>query len=1730
MKKRIVSLLLAVVLVLGLMPTALAAGCTFDPTGTIFTQNQKADGFPKNLGDYFSVETTPVSSGDKTTSWNTGTNATSVNVFIQNGSLKLDDRHAVLTFTFKKDCTFWTQFLFALSGSSGSYVSILHNDQEVAKWDQDNLPPKTGSNYTYQLDVKAQDTLKFDFYLEEDFDTPCNMTLKKIGCIAAEPQGATITFDPNGGTGTMEKLVLADGTGKLTANAFTREDYTFLGWATSTGGEVVYEDGAPITEALTGDVTLYAVWKSSKVTVHFDVGGYKLDTLPEATQATFADQVVEPTATVTLPSVYPSFYPQTNVNFGGWYVKTDDAENPYGALVSEKRLSGLDVDLSKYDTSSGEITFIVKWKPTTYNVVFDPNGGTGTMADLTGLQAEVPTALPKNQFTKEGYAFVGWKKLKSDYASIAYEDGVNIQEQIGATDDGKTITLYAWWKEVSDATTATVTFDYSDGVTPAATVYVEKNTAIGDKIPAAPAREGYRFTGWALSTNLAKKLTADTVIDASCTYKALWSKYDYKIIFNKNASDATGEMANQWADYDTSITLNKCAFTREGYDFAGWSTTSYGSTVSFKDGASFRNDYDDYYEESDYGEEVKLYAVWTEAKSDAQKEAEEKLDAAAALISKNYQPVFGTDINLLAMASKRLTDDLKGVTVTMTEAASKKDLFTAATASADLDGTLHYKWNSEPDSYTSSTDLYMPVTFTLTYNGYTKTGVSATVIIGLDEAKALEALKAEAARITLPTSVSSGSDLPTLPHYQQSASDSSKYNSWAEIKWTSNDAAIKVSNNYDTSGNNWVVTVTPAKDDTDVTLTATLTYSGKESITCSKVFTVKVLGSVKAVNYQELLDTVFGADNALYDPGVGTSAVIDKSAVTTDIHYPTTKDMSRVCYSLYGQGFDGKYTPIVITSSNNNVIEAPDTPNSARTMVYRPLPGQPDATVTVTVKIYDRPNGPRDGDDLSTMKVLASKDITLTVKALTKSELDEAAAFMSKVCTEDVYWEGIRKANTSRDSITDDMQWFMEIVPNGDGYKFIRNSDDSKWTGVLVDDIDGWYASEQYRAFRSSKPTVIQSENLLIARDESDSTGNTKVFPKYDTAVKIDSVLTHGVYGKYYEKFQNDPNYAQFAKFYKQPVFTVVTVKGTDGVNPNAEQWTLDISVEGAAFDKNFTDLTTTYTCGADSYATMLDALKTTLTANSYTYGGSDTYMSSVTDADGTTLAGGDDRFGPYSGWMFTVNGSAPMLNSTTYARIDQYVLQKGDVLRFYYVACPTDDGQHTSSAYGVDSEIHVTKEVTHEEDGSQWYECAVCGVKVTETIPATGHTWSEDVTYTWNERHTTCTAVRNCTADDGGEDSETANATYAVVTEPTSSTAGLGRWTAVFENEAFQTQTYDVTLPATGGNTSGGTTKPSGSSSKTETSTNRDGSKTVTQTRSDGVIVKTTTAANGSTGTVKTTTDAKGNTVVKAEAEVSAKAVADAKKAEMPVTAPIEVKAVESRESAPVVSLSVPKGAGTVKVEVPVTNLSSGTVAVLVKADGSEELIKTCVNGENGVIVSVQGDVTVKIVDNSKSFADTQNHWAADDVNFVASRDLFGGTGRDSFSPNSDMSRAMLWVVLARLNNEDTTAANGAWYERGQLWAQENGISDGSEPNGALTREQLVTMLWRASGSPAADGAALDGFTDTDSVSGYASDAMRWAVNAGLISGIGSTLKPHGDASRAQLATIIARYIRTVA
>ena len=148
---------------------------------------------------------------------------------------------------------------------------------------------------------------------------------------------------------------------------------------------------------------------------------------------------------------------------------------------------------------------------------------------------------------------------------------------------------------------------------------------------------------------------------------------------------------------------------------------------------------------------------------------------------------------------------------------------------------------------------------------------------------------------------------------------------------------------------------------------------------------------------------------------------------------------------------------------------------------------------------------------------------------------------------------------------------------------------------------------------------------------------------------------------------------------------------------------------------------------------------------------------------------------------------------------------------------------------------------------------------------------------------------------------------------------------------------------------------------------------------------------------------------------------------------------------------------------------------------------------------------------------------WYADAVSSVTEMGLMSGVSSTAFGPAVTTTRGMMVTVLARYAGVDTTTGS-TWYEAGQTWAMENGVSDGTNMNGTLTREQLVSMLWRYAGSPAPEG-DLSGWSDAASVSGWATDAMTWAVESGILSGTGkNTLNPQGSASRAELASLLVR------
>lgn len=166
-------------------------------------------------------------------------------------------------------------------------------------------------------------------------------------------------------------------------------------------------------------------------------------------------------------------------------------------------------------------------------------------------------------------------------------------------------------------------------------------------------------------------------------------------------------------------------------------------------------------------------------------------------------------------------------------------------------------------------------------------------------------------------------------------------------------------------------------------------------------------------------------------------------------------------------------------------------------------------------------------------------------------------------------------------------------------------------------------------------------------------------------------------------------------------------------------------------------------------------------------------------------------------------------------------------------------------------------------------------------------------------------------------------------------------------------------------------------------------------------------------------------------------------------------------------------------------------------------------------------------------SFTDVPSgSWYADAVNYVSEKGLMNGTSKNSFSPNATTTRGMIVTILARVEGVNT---NGTpWYAAGQKWAMDNGISDGTNMTGEVTREQLAAILYRYAklkGYDTSKSNKLDSFKDADKVSSWAVEAMQWANAESLINGkSNSMLDPQGKATRAETAAILMRFMENIA
>ncbi len=270
--------------------------------------------------------------------------------------------------------------------------------------------------------------------------------------------------------------------------------------------------------------------------------------------------------------------------------------------------------------------------------------------------------------------------------------------------------------------------------------------------------------------------------------------------------------------------------------------------------------------------------------------------------------------------------------------------------------------------------------------------------------------------------------------------------------------------------------------------------------------------------------------------------------------------------------------------------------------------------------------------------------------------------------------------------------------------------------------------------------------------------------------------------------------------------------------------------------------------------------------------------------------------------------------------------------------------------------------------------------------------------------------------------------------------------------------------------------------------------------TEKNGTITKTTTKPNGAISNTETRLDG-----TQIDTEISSGGT---------VTAKIQLSAATGQEKKVQVTIPTAK------------NPDSGLVAILINADGSREIIKTSIPSSEGISFAVDASAEIELIDNSKKFTDvSSSDWHADAVNFVAARELFAGTGNEKFEPNAAASRAMIFTALARFEGQEISGG-ATWYSKASEWAVSQGISDGSNPNSEISREQLVSMLYRYAGAPKTE-SDLSSFSDADALSAWSVDAMRWAVENHIISGKGdNTLAPSAHATRAEIAAMMQRFI----
>ena len=769
---------------------------------------------------------------------------------------------------------------------------------------------------------------------------------------------------------------------------------------------------------------------------------------------------------------------------------------------------------------------------------------------------------------------------------------------------------------------------------------------------------------------------------------------DYKVTFKPvTSSDSTASVPGasikvtyeEYDDYEEDFVTTEVKAESDGSYILNKSTT-YSYEIK-ADG--FRTATGQFKPSGDSVEIVKTIPMDADVVIDPADQA--KVDAVKAAFDKEIgalRPDFAKDKNITAFVLSKIRGysdiDTKDVTVALKT--------TGDTTYIKEDGTISYvngalsQWGSNSKN--------ISCTFIFRCNGAEAVSKDRTVTVCWDRDYFNTKMSEEKDSLTWDsikaanTSQDDVTSALTLPQCMGTSARSV----WSKITWESSDPSVIAieSTGYDSMVDPKSGKITPAENDTTVTLTATFnandsalnTYVEKVSdfATFTKTFqvTVKGTGPVKPSEeeLQAILDKYYTAAD-LQD--FNTKETLDTSNVTGDIQllrYTRVKDEN-------GEDvFANK--EIEVTSDNTDIVSV----NAYRATVDR-FAGKNDKENVNLIITFTRQG------------VTVSKKIPLTVNMITDAELDKEIAMMEKAKAH--YFDGINNGRyPDKDSITGNLHAFREMTldENGDPV-WVYDIKDSTGKGIIPDDFfdDSWeMEGAGYNKFKSSNNAVIHHDNLVTT------------IPEYSRQITISSLLSSEKYGKF---AKDHPDNEKLQKLYRQPVSVTVTVKGEkSGEEPAPEKFSVSFAMMGDTAHKEGEHKAYIQWIAAESSTveegtSVMDLTKTVLDKNGYKYTGASNYISSITSPDGTTLSGTGN--GPNSGWMYRVNGKDGEVSA------DNYILKKGDTVLWYF----TDD---------YDKEYVIGAESVSISKTSAKLTCGRTLQLTAEVAPA----YADDRTVTW--------------------------------------------------------------------------------------------------------------------------------------------------------------------------------------------------------------------------------------------------------------------------------------------------------------------------------------------------------------------------------------------------------------